>query len=198
MRMPLEGGAQRHHDCAGHTGQGLRGDGREAAVAPRLCAALAPAPLTSALEAVAPRAAHARALEPQWPRRRERAHEAAAGARRRSQAVAPEHRWVARRLARDWHEPWPAVAPRERDSRTVPPRAASHVSEAERHRIVACAYDLPAGWPADTTTHAARHPVVRCLLQAVPRPQRATARRLAVRWHTHAWRPVDVARPQRA
>jgi hypothetical protein len=81
---------------------------------------------------------------------------------------------------------------------TGPPLAASHVSEAERQRIVAFAYALPAVWQADTTTHAERTQVVRFLIKDVTLTKLATTIRLDVRWQTHACSPVEVARPQRA
>jgi hypothetical protein len=91
----------------------------------------------------------------------------------------------------------PAVDQLARDYTTVPPLAASHVSEAERQRIVAFAYDRPAVWQADPTTHAARKQVVRSLMKDVTLTQLETTIRLAVRWQTHAWSTVEVARPPR-
>jgi hypothetical protein len=55
----------------------------DAAVAPMLVTAIEPAQLTIALEAVEHLAAQARAIEPQWPLRLERAHYEAEQARRR-------------------------------------------------------------------------------------------------------------------
>ena len=91
-----------------------------------------------------------------------------------------------------------AVDQLERDYMTVPPLAASYVSEAERQRIVALAYDLPAVWQADTTTQAERKQVVRFLMKDVTLTKLETTIRLDVRWQTHACSTVEVARPQRA
>jgi hypothetical protein len=88
-RRPLSVGAQLHKEFAGKTCQVMRGDGIAAAVAQLLFAAMVPAPLTSALEAVEHLEAQARAIEHQWHLRLERARYEADRARRRYQAVAP-------------------------------------------------------------------------------------------------------------
>jgi hypothetical protein len=105
---------------------------------------------------------------------------------------------VARSLERDWNAKLTVVDQLEREYTTVPPLAASHVSEAERQRIVALAYDLPAVWQADTTTHAERKQVGRFLMKDVTLTKLETTIRLEVRWQTHACSTVEVARPPRA
>jgi len=197
-RRPLYVCAQLHKDLAGKTCQVMRGDSIDAAVAQLLFAAMVPAQLTIALEAVEHLEAQARAVDHQWQLRLERARYEADLARRRYQAVEPENRIVARRLEQDWNEKLTAVDQLERDYMTGPPLAASHVSEAERQRIVALAYDLPAVWQADTTTHAERKQVGRFLSKDVTLTKLETTIRLEVRWQTHACRTVEVARPQRA
>jgi len=197
-RRPLYVCTQLHKDFAGKTCQVIRGDGIDAAVAQLLLAAIEPAQLTIALEAVEHLEAQARAIEHQWQLRLERARYEADLARRRYQAVEPENRLVARSLERDWNEKLTAVDQLERDYMTVPPLAASYVSEAERQRIVALAYDLPAVWQADTTTQAERKQVVRFLIKDVTLTKLETTIRLDVRWQTHACSTMEVARPQRA
>ena len=91
-RRPVYVCAQRHKDFAGKTCQVMRGDGIDAAGAQLLLAAMAPAQLTLALEAVEPLEARARALDHQWQLRLERARYEADLARRRYQAVEPENR----------------------------------------------------------------------------------------------------------
>lgn len=197
-RRPIYVCAQLHKDFAGKTCQVMRGDSIDAAVAQLLLAAMVPAQLTIALEAVEHLEAQARAVDHQWQLRLERARYEADLARRRYQAVEPENRLVARSLERDWNEKLTVVDQLEREYTTVPPLAASHVSEAERQRIVALAYDLPAVWQADTTTHAERKQVVRFLIKDVTLTKLETTIRLDVRWQTHACSTVEVARPQRA
>jgi DNA invertase Pin-like site-specific DNA recombinase len=97
-RRPLYVCTQLHKDFAGKTCQVIRGDGIDAAVAQLLLAAIEPAQLTIALEAVEHLEAQARAIEHQWQLRLERACYEADLARRRYQAVEPENRLVARSL----------------------------------------------------------------------------------------------------
>ena len=88
-RRPLYVCTQLHKDFAGKTCQVIRGDGIDAAVAQLLLAAIEPAQLPIALEAVEHLEAQARAIEHQWQLRLERARYEADLARRRYQAVEP-------------------------------------------------------------------------------------------------------------
>ena len=164
---PIYVGAQVHKDLAGTTGQCRRGDGIDAAGAPLLLEAIAPAQLTMALEAVEHLEAQAQAIERQWPLRLERARYEADRARRQSLAGEPEHRVVARRLDRDWHEKLSVLDQLERDYAARRPAAASHVSEAERQGMIALVHALPAVGHAQTTTHAERKHVLRLLMKDV-------------------------------
>jgi hypothetical protein len=128
--------AQLHKDFAGKTCQFMRGDGIDAAVAQLLLAAIKPAQLSIALEAVEHLEAQARAIHHQWQLRIERAHYEAERARRRYEAVEPEHRLVARSLERDWNDKLSVLNQLERDCVQMAPPAASYVSEAERRGIV--------------------------------------------------------------
>src|SRR5262245_5245105 len=197
-RRPVYVCAQLHKDFAGQTCQCIRGDGIDAAVAQLLLAAIEPAHLTIALEAIEHLEAQARAIEHQWQLRLERARYEAEQAKRRYQAVEPEHRLVARSLERDWNEKLTVLDQLERDYTAVAPGAAHHVSEAERQRIIALAYDLPLVWQADSTTQAERKQVVRFLIKDVTLTKLERTIRLDVRWQTHACSTLEVARPQRA
>lgn len=190
--------ARLHTDFAGKTCQFMRGDGIDAAVAQLLLAAIEPAQLTIALEAVAHLEAQAQAIEHQWQLRLERARYEADRARRHYLAVEPEHRLVARSLERDWNEKLTALAQLERDYAEMRPVASSHVSEAERQGIIALVYDLPAVWRAKTTTHAERKHVVRLLIKDVMLTKLAQTVRVDVRWQTHACSTLEVPRPKPA
>ena len=190
--------AQLHKDLAGKTCQFMRGDGIDAAVAQLLLAAIEPAQLTIALEAVEHLEAQARALDRQWQLRLERARYEADLARRRYQEVEPEHRLVARSLERDWNEKLTTLDQLTREYTERAPGAAHHVSEAERQGILALVHDLPAVWHAGTTTHAERKQVVRLLIKDVTLTKLATTIRIAVRWQTHACSTLEVGRPKRA
>jgi DNA invertase Pin-like site-specific DNA recombinase len=189
---------QLHKDFAGKTCQFMRGDGIDAAVAQLLLAAIEPAQLTIALEAIEHLEAQARAIEHQWQLRLERARYEADRARRRYQEVEPEHRLVARTLERDWNEKLSVLDQLERDYAAMRPAASRHVSEAERQGILDLVHDLPAVWHADTTTHAERKHVVRLLIKDVMLTKRETTIRIDVRWQTHACSTLEVPRPKPA
>jgi DNA invertase Pin-like site-specific DNA recombinase len=188
---------QLHKDFAGKTCQVMRGDGIDAAVAQLLLAAIEPAQLTIALEAVEHLEAQARAIDHQWQLRLERARYETDLARRRYQEVEPEYRLVARSLERDWNEKLTALDQLTREYTELAPGAAHHVSEAERQGILDLVHDLPAVWHAGTTTHAERKQVVRLLIKDVTLTKLATTIRIAVRWQTHACSTLEVDRPQR-
>jgi hypothetical protein len=195
---PIDVCAQVHKDFAGTTCQFMRGDGIDAAVAQLLLAAIEPAQLTIALEAVEHLEAQAQAIDRQWQLRLERARYEADRARRHYLAVEPEHRLVARSLERDWNEKLSALDQLERDYAARRPAASSHVSEAERQGIIALVHDLPAVWHAKTTTHAERKHVMRLLIKDVMLTKFAQAVRVDVRWHTHACSTLEVPRPKPA
>ena len=195
---PIYVGAQVHKDFAGKTCQCIRGDGIDAAVAQLLLAAIEPAQLTIALEAVEHLEAQAQAIDRQWQLRLERARYEADRARRRYLEVEPEYRLVARSLERDWNEKLAALAQLERDYAEMRPAASSHVSAAERQGIIDLVHDLPAVWHAETTTHAERKHVVRLLIKDVMLTKLAKTVRVDVRWQTHACSTLEVARPQPA
>jgi hypothetical protein len=151
-----------------------------------------------ALEAVEHLAAQARAMEPQWQLRLERARYEADQARRRYLEVAPEYRLVVRSLERDWNEKLTALDQLERDYAEMRPAASSQVSEAERPGIIDLVHDLPAVWHAKTTTHAEHKHVVRLRIQDVMLTKLETTVRVDVRWQTHACSTLEVPRPKPA
>ena len=187
--------AQLHTQFAAPTCQFIRGDGIDAAVAQLLLAAIAPAQLTIALEAIEHLEAQARAIDHQWHLRIERARYEAERARRRYEAVEPEFRLVARSLERDWNEKLGVLEQLERDDTETAPAASRHVSEAQRQGIVDLVHDLPAVWQAETTTHAERKHVVRLLIKDVMVTKLEKTVRVDVRWQTQACSTLEVARP---
>lgn len=190
--------ARLHTDFAGQTCQVMRGDGLDAAVAQLLLAAIEPAQLTIALEAVEHLEAQAQAIDRQWHLRLERARYEANRARRQYLEVEPEHRLVARSLEREWNEKLSTLDQLERDYAALRPAASSQVSEAERQGIIDLVHDLPAVWHAKTTTHAERKHVVRLLIKDVTLTKLAQTVRVDVRWQTHACSTLQVPRPQPA
>ena len=190
--------AQLHTQFAAQTCQFIRGDGIDAAVAQLLLAAIEPAQLTIALEAIEHLEAQARAIDHQWHLRIERARYEAERARRRYEAVEPEFRLVARSLERDWNEKLSVLEQLERDYTETAPAASRHVSEAQRQGIVDLVHDLPAVWQAETTTHAERKHVVRLLIKDVMVTKLEKTVRVDVRWQTQACSTLEVARPKPA
>ena len=190
--------AQLHTQFAAPTCQFIRGDGIDAAVAQLLLAAIEPAQLTIALEAIEHLEAQARAIDHQWHLRIERARYEAERARRRYEAVEPEFRLVARSLERDWNEKLSVLEQLERDYTETAPAASRHVSEAQRQGIVDLVHDLPAVWQAETTTHAERKHVVRLLIKDVMVTKLEKTVRVDVRWQTQACSTLEVARPKPA
>ena len=190
--------AQLHTQFAAQTCQFIRGDGIDAAVAQLLLAAIEPAQLTIALEAIEHLEAQARAIDHQWHLRIERARYEAERARRRYEAVEPEFRLVARSLERDWNEKLSVLDQLERDYTETAPAASRHVSEAQRQGIVDLVHDLPAVWQAETTTHTERKHVVRLLIKDVMVTKLEKTVRVDVRWQTQACSTLEVARPKPA
>jgi hypothetical protein len=190
--------AQLHKDFAAKTCQFTRGDGIDAAVAQLLLAAMEPAQLTIALEAVEHLEAQARATHRQWQLRIERARYEAERSRRRYEEVEPEYRLVARSLERDWNEKLTVLDQLERDYAELAPAASSQVSEAQRQGILDLVHDLPALWQAETTTHAERKQVVRLLIKDVMLTKLEKTIRIDVRWQTQACSTLEVVRPKRS
>lgn len=197
-RRPIYVCAQLHNQFAAQTCQFIRGDGIDAAVAQLVLAAIEPAQLTIALEAIEHLEAQARAIDHQWHLRIERARYEAERARRRYEEVEPEFRLVARSLERDWNEKLSVLDQLERDYTETAPAASCHVSEAQRQGIVDLVHDLPAVWHAETTTHAERKHVVRLLIKDVMVTKLEKTVRVEVRWQTHACSTLEVARPKPA
>jgi DNA invertase Pin-like site-specific DNA recombinase len=195
-RRPIYVCAQLHNQFAGKTCQFTRGDGIDAAVAQLLLAAMEPAQLTIALEAVEHLEAQARAIDHQWQLRIERARYEAERARRRYEEVEPEYRLVARSLERDWNEKLTVLDQLERDYAEIAPAASSHISEAQRQGILDLVHNLPAVWQAETTTDAERKQVVRLLIKDVMLTKLDKTVRVDVRWQTQACSTLEVARPK--
>lgn len=197
-RRPIYVCAQLHTQFAAPTCQFMRGDGIDVAVAQLLLAAMEPAQLTIALEAVEHLEAQARAIDHQWQLRIERARYEAERARRRYEEVEPEYRLVARSLERDWNEKLTVLDQLKRDYAELAPAASSHVSEAQRQGILDLVHDLPVLWQAETTTHTERKQVVRLLIRDVMLTKLEKTIRVDVRWQTQACSTLEVARPKPA
>jgi hypothetical protein len=195
---PLDECTQAHTQHAAPTCQTMRGDTIDAAVTQRFLEAIHPAQLEVSLAALDQIDARARQLERQWPRRRERARYETDLARRRSVAVAPANRLVARALAHDWHETLAHLEQLEREDAAWSTHAMRPVSPEERQRRLALAQEVPAVWDAPTTTHTARKQLLRGLVKEVTLTRRDQLITIARRWQTGALTTFDIPRLPRA
>jgi DNA invertase Pin-like site-specific DNA recombinase len=166
----------------------------DAAVAPRLLAAVTPTEIAVALaaadEVVDRRARSTRALE----LRVERARYDAVRAERAFHHCEPENRLVARNLEHRWEEALKALAEAEvvlASAQTavapLPPRA----------ELEALAIDLPRLWAAPTTSHKDRKRLLRTVvadvtLKSAPGDHQV---RIGIRWRSGAPEGVIVQRP---
>jgi hypothetical protein len=104
---------------------------------------------------------------PAGQQRLERAAYEAERAARHSRWLEPEHRLVARPLAKEWEDKLIAQRQLQEDYERfaqAPPRP---LSRAEREAIEPLAQDMPALWHAPTTTRAERKEIVRQIIQRV-------------------------------
>ncbi|WP_329049231.1 hypothetical protein OG873_07275 [Streptomyces violaceus] len=137
------------------------------------------------------------AVEEIWQQRLERADYAVERARRQYQPAEPENRLVVRELERGWEAALrqPQQLGEEYD-RFLAARPRPLTPE-ERKQITALARDLPAIWPAQTTTDADRKQLLRHLIERVEVTVVGTSERLTVQiaWagghHSHG----EVIRP---
>jgi DNA invertase Pin-like site-specific DNA recombinase len=129
--------------------------------------ALAPAALTLALEAADRVEQERRDLDRLWQQRLERATYEAERAARHYRSVEPEHRLVARQLAKDWEGKLTAQQQLHEEYHRFMQEQPRVLSSAEREAISALAHDLPALWHAPTTTMADRKEILRQIIHRV-------------------------------
>jgi DNA invertase Pin-like site-specific DNA recombinase len=129
--------------------------------------ALAPAALTLALEAADRVEQERRDLDRLWQQRLERATYEAERAARHYQSIEPEHRLVARQLAKEWEAKLMAQQRLHEEYHRFVQEQPRALSVAEREAISALAQDLPALWHAPTTTMADRKEMLRQIIDRV-------------------------------
>src|SRR5215470_7941314 len=129
--------------------------------------ALAPAALTLSLEATAHREQERRDLDRLWQQRLERAAYEAERAARHYRLIEPEHRLVARQLAKEWEDKLMAHRRLQEEYERLVQTQPRSLSAAEREAIVHLAHNVPALWHATTTTMAERKEIVRQIIQRV-------------------------------
>jgi hypothetical protein len=113
----------------------------------RFLEALRPDQLTLALAALAQLEQEEQAAGKQWELRLERVRSQAKRAERKSQAVEPENRLVARSLERQWEEQLRTVEAVEKEYQAWRSTRLLALTQADREAIVALGSDLPARLP---------------------------------------------------
>jgi hypothetical protein len=98
--------------------------------------------------------------------------------------IEPEHRLVARQLAKEWEAPLTAQRHLQEESERFVQAQPQSLSAAEREAIAQLASNIPALWHATTTTMAERKEIVRQIIQQVVVAGEGTSERLQV---TIAW-----------
>jgi len=164
--------------------QYLPGEPIDTFVSQWVLTALEPAALTLSLEAPAHLEQERQALEPLWQQRLERAAYEAERAARHYRAIDPEHRLVARQLAKDWEEKLTAHRQLQEEYERFVQAQPQALSGAEREAIAQLAHNIPALWHAATTTMAERKEIVRQMIHRVLVAGEGTSERLQI---TSAW-----------
>jgi DNA invertase Pin-like site-specific DNA recombinase len=147
--------------------QYIPGAALDAFVSQWVLRALEPAALTLSLEATARLERERQDLNQLWQQRLERAAYESERAARHYRAVEPEHRLVARQLAKEWEEKLTVERQLQEDYQRFLQTQPHVLSGAEREAIEQLARDIPALWQAPTTTVADRKDIVRQLIQRV-------------------------------
>ena len=142
------GVAQTRASLAERTGSLVRALALDTQVAERFLEALHPDQVALALAALAHLEQEEQAENKQWELRLERARDLAKRAERKSQAVEPENRLVARELPKQWEEQLRAVETAEKEYQAWKSRRSGPLTQADREAIVALGSDLPARLPS--------------------------------------------------
>jgi len=129
--------------------------------------ALEPAALTLSLEATARLEHERQELDQLWRQRLERAAYESERAARHYRLVEPEHRLVARQLAKDWEEKLATQRQLQEDYERFLHTQSQVLSQTERDAIAQLAQNIPALWHAPTTTVADRKEMIRQIIQRV-------------------------------
>ena len=129
--------------------------------------ALEPAALTLSLEATARLEKERQDLDQLWQQRLERAAYESERAARHYRLVEPEHRLVARQLAKDWDDKLAAQRQVQEEYERFLHSQARVLSAAERVAIAQLAQNIPALWYAPTTTIIDRKEMMRQIIERV-------------------------------
>jgi hypothetical protein len=135
-------------DDGGDSCQYLPGAPVDAFISQWVLTALAPAALRLSLEATAHLEQERQALDQLWQQRLERAAYEAERAARHDRLLEPEHRLVARQLAKEWEGALLAHRQVQEDYARFVQAHPPLLSQAEREAIAQLARNIPALWHA--------------------------------------------------
>jgi DNA invertase Pin-like site-specific DNA recombinase len=147
--------------------QYLPGEPVDAFVSQWVLTALEPAALSLSLEATARLEQERRDLDRLWQQRLERAAYEAERAARHYRLIEPEHRLVARQLAKEWEDKLMTHCHLQEEYERFVQAQPQSLSAAERAAIAQLAHNVPALWHAPTTTLAERKEIVRQIIHRV-------------------------------
>ena len=170
-------------DSGGDSCQYVAGEPIDPFVTQWVLKALEPAALTLALEATARLEKERQALDQLWQQRLERAAYASERAARHYRWLEPEHRLVARQLAKDWDDTLAAQRQLQEDSARFVHTQSRVLSPVERATIEQLAQHIPALWYAPTTgadrKERMRHIIQRVMVQVEGVSER---RHITIEW----------------
>lgn len=152
---------------AGPRCQTMAGPPIDRFVAQQVIQALKPASLELSLRAAEDIERRRRDMDGVWQKRLERVRFEAGRAERHYQHVEPEHRLVARELARQWEAKLNAQRALEEEYDRFQRSQPRAMMAEEREAVRRLATDIPALWDAETTTHADRKEIVRQVIDRV-------------------------------
>jgi len=162
------------YSCARHLEQaceqtcyGLTATVIDELIAGQVHKVLEPAALSLSLRVIEDGRCERERLEAHWQKRLERARYDSARAERQFQVVEPENRLVARTLEKRWEETLATLRQLQDDYDRFVQEKPLEISEEERIRITALSQDIPTLWNADSTTHADRKDIIRCLVERI-------------------------------
>jgi DNA invertase Pin-like site-specific DNA recombinase len=170
----------------------------DAAVAAAFIAALTPAGLSAALEAIEQLEADHETTLAQFRRDVERAQYGAQRAERRYRAVDPENRLVARGLEAEWERALQELKAAEAELAQREHSRPRPLTREERDSILSLGKDLARVWSAPTTSDRDRKELLRALLEDVSlRVEREQYNaHLALRWRGGLLSEIDVPLPR--
>lgn len=161
----------------------LRCDLLDAAIAEQVLAALEPAQIELALEALHQLEERDQSIDRQWQMRLERAAYEAQLAERRYQEVDPANRLVAATLERRWNEALERCEALNQQSVEAQHHRTRVATPEQKAQVLALARDFPRLWQAATTRPKDRKRMLRLLIKDITvekRPERQVV--LHIRW----------------